>query len=71
MDSKRIKMSFLTSDQIDIIIHNKLIPLQTKIKYLISLSSDKSYAVSPKILKEILLELEEIKNALMNGDIEI
>ena len=65
-------MSFLTSDQIDIIIHTKLIPLQTKIKHFIHLSEGNGHwVVSPKMLTEINLELEIIRQALLNGDIDV
>ena len=65
-------MSFLTSDQIDIIIHTKLIPLQTKIKHFIHLSEGNNHwVVSPQVLKEVAKELEEIKLSLMEGDIDI
>ena len=60
-------MSFLTSDQIDIIIHTKLIPLQTKIKHFIHLSDNNHWVVSPQMLKEINLELEEIRQALISN----
>ena len=65
-------MSFLSSAQIEDIIHTKLIPLQQKIKHFIHLSENNNHwVVSPKILQEILLELEIIRQMLQNGDIDV